>query len=103
MTLVAGTLWMAAACVAASAAGTPEIHFEQTGYDFEKTSQIATVTGWWRNPGLKCRSSSVGSNHEFQSESIAGAGTGDRAAGVGFTSRAAGWFFGSVSSLRQGD
>ena len=32
-------------CVAAQAEGTPKIQFDQTVYDFGKTSQVATVSG----------------------------------------------------------
>ncbi|MGA2176108.1 MAG: DUF1573 domain-containing protein [Verrucomicrobiota bacterium] len=44
-TLLAGALWMGALCVAAQAEGTPKIQFDQTLYDFGKTSQVATVSG----------------------------------------------------------
>jgi len=44
-TLLAGILWMGAMCVAAQAEGTPKIQFDQTVYDFGKTSQVATVSG----------------------------------------------------------
>jgi hypothetical protein len=40
-----GALWMAALCVSAQAEGTPKIQFDQTVYDFGKTSQVATVSG----------------------------------------------------------
>jgi hypothetical protein len=43
--LLAGALWMGAMCVAAQAEGTPKIQFDQTVYDFGKTSQVATVSG----------------------------------------------------------
>jgi hypothetical protein len=36
---------MGAMCIAAQAAGTPKIQFDQTVYDFGKTSQVATVSG----------------------------------------------------------
>ena len=36
---------MGAMCVAAQAEGTPKIQFDQTVYDFGKTSQVATVSG----------------------------------------------------------
>jgi hypothetical protein len=36
---------MGASCLAALAEGTPKIQFEQTVYDFGKTSQVATVSG----------------------------------------------------------
>jgi hypothetical protein len=38
-------LWTNAVCLAALAAGTPKIQFEQTVYDFGKTSQVETVSG----------------------------------------------------------
>ena len=44
-TLLAGALWMGAMCVAAQAEGTPQIQFDQTLYDFGKTSQVTTVSG----------------------------------------------------------
>jgi len=44
-TLLAGALWLGAMCVAAQAEGTPKIQFDQTVYDFGKTSQVATVSG----------------------------------------------------------
>jgi hypothetical protein len=44
-TLLAGALWMGAMCVAAQADGTPKIQFDQSLYDFGKTSQVATVSG----------------------------------------------------------
>jgi len=44
-TLLAGALWMGAMCVAAQAEGTPKIQFDQTVYDFGKTSQVETVSG----------------------------------------------------------
>lgn len=44
-TLLAGILWMGAMSVAAQADGTPKIQFNQTLYDFGKTSQVATVSG----------------------------------------------------------
>jgi len=48
-----GTLWIGALCVAAQAEGTPKIQFDQTLYDFGKTSQVATVSGIFkfRNTG----------------------------------------------------
>jgi hypothetical protein len=39
------TIWTGAWCVAALAAGAPKIQFDQTVYDFGKTSQVATVCG----------------------------------------------------------
>jgi hypothetical protein len=44
-TLLAAALWLGAMCVAAQAEGTPKIQFDQTLYDFGKTSQVATVSG----------------------------------------------------------
>jgi len=38
-------LWIGTLCIAAQAEGTPKIHFEQTLYDFGKTSQVTTVSG----------------------------------------------------------
>jgi len=38
-------MWTGAWCVAALAAGAPKIQFDQTVYDFGKTSQVATVSG----------------------------------------------------------
>jgi len=38
-------IWTSAWCLAALAAGTPRIQFEQTVYDFGQTSQVATVSG----------------------------------------------------------
>lgn len=43
--LLVATLWTSLWCVTALAAGTPKIQFEQTVYDFGKTSQVATVSG----------------------------------------------------------
>ena len=43
--LLAGALWMGAMCLAAQAEGAPKIQFDQTLYDFGKTSQVATVSG----------------------------------------------------------
>jgi hypothetical protein len=43
--LLVGALWMGAICVTAQAEGTPKIQFDQTLYDFGKTSQVATVSG----------------------------------------------------------
>lgn len=39
------TLWTSALCLAALAENAPKIQFEQTVYDFGKTSQVETVTG----------------------------------------------------------
>src|SRR5271166_1173847 len=52
-TLLAGALWISALCVAAQAQGAPKIQFDQTLYDFGKTSQVATVSGVFkfRNDG----------------------------------------------------
>jgi len=44
-TVLAGALWMGAMCVAAQTEGTPKIQFDQTLYDFGKTSQVTTVSG----------------------------------------------------------
>ncbi len=44
-TLVAGVLWMGAMLGAAQAEGVPRIQFDQTVYDFGKTSQVATISG----------------------------------------------------------
>ena len=44
-TLLAGALWMGAMCVTVHAEGTPKIQFDQTVYDFGKTSQVAIVSG----------------------------------------------------------
>ena len=44
-TLFAATLWTGAWCIAALAEGAPKIQFDQTVYDFGKTSQVATVSG----------------------------------------------------------
>ena len=44
-TLLAAALWMGAMGVAAQAQGTPKIQFDQTVYDFGKTSQVTTVSG----------------------------------------------------------
>jgi hypothetical protein len=44
-TLLAAALWVGAMCVAAQAEGTPKIQFDQTVYDFGKTSQVETVSG----------------------------------------------------------
>jgi hypothetical protein len=44
-TLLVGALCLGAICAAAQAEGTPKIHFDQTLYDFGKTSQVATVSG----------------------------------------------------------
>ncbi len=44
-TRFAATLWMSASCLAAWAEGAPKIQFDQTVYDFGKTSQVAAVSG----------------------------------------------------------
>jgi hypothetical protein len=44
-TLLVVTIWTGAWCVAALAEGAPKIQFDQTVYDFGKTSQVATVSG----------------------------------------------------------
>ena len=44
-TLFVATLWTGAWCLAALAEGSPRIQFEQTVFDFGKTSQVATVSG----------------------------------------------------------
>lgn len=44
-TLLALALLMGVMCVAARAAGTPKIQFDQTVYDLGKTSQVTTVSG----------------------------------------------------------
>jgi len=44
-TLFTATLWTGAWCLAALAEGAPKIQFDQTVYDFGKTSQVASVTG----------------------------------------------------------
>ena len=44
-TLFAVTLWTGAMCLAALAGDAPKIQFEQTVYDFGKTSEVATVSG----------------------------------------------------------
>ena len=43
--LFIATLWTGGWCIAALAQGTPKIQFDQTVYDFGKTSQVATVSG----------------------------------------------------------
>lgn len=45
LTLLTWAVWMATMCVSAQAKGTPKIQFDQTVYDFGKTSQVATVSG----------------------------------------------------------
>ena len=41
----AGVFWLGALCSPARAEGTPQIQFDQTTYDFGKTSQVTTVSG----------------------------------------------------------
>ncbi len=43
--IAAATLWLGALTLAATPDGTPKIQFEQTVYDFGKTSQVASVSG----------------------------------------------------------
>ncbi|MGD0746029.1 MAG: DUF1573 domain-containing protein [Verrucomicrobiota bacterium] len=43
--LFIATLWTGGWCIAALAEGAPKIQFDQTVYDFGKTSQVATVSG----------------------------------------------------------
>jgi hypothetical protein len=38
-------LWLGALCLAAQAQGTPKIQFDETTFDFGKTSQVETVSG----------------------------------------------------------
>jgi hypothetical protein len=47
-TLFAVTMWTGAWCIAALAEGTPKIHFDQTVYDFGKTSQVEVVSGTFK-------------------------------------------------------
>ncbi|MGD0652672.1 MAG: DUF1573 domain-containing protein [Verrucomicrobiia bacterium] len=44
-TLLAAVLWTGAMGIAALAEGAPKIQFDQTVYDFGKTSQVASVSG----------------------------------------------------------
>jgi len=44
-TILAATIWACAGCLGALAAGAPKLQFEQTVYDFGKTSQVETVSG----------------------------------------------------------
>jgi hypothetical protein len=44
-TLLAGAFWMGAMCIVTQATGAPQIQFDQTVYDFGKTSQVTTVSG----------------------------------------------------------
>jgi len=46
--LLTAVFWTGAMCVAALAAGAPKIQFDQTVYDFGKTSQVATVSGTFK-------------------------------------------------------
>jgi hypothetical protein len=43
--LFTATMWTGAWCIAALAEGAPKIQFDQTVYDFGKTSVVATVSG----------------------------------------------------------
>jgi len=43
--VLGGALWIAALCVTVHAEGAPKIQFDQTLFDFGKTSQVATVSG----------------------------------------------------------
>jgi Protein of unknown function (DUF1573) len=45
ITIFAAATWMGLSCAAAVADGTPKIQFDQTVYDFGKTSQVTTVSG----------------------------------------------------------
>lgn len=47
-TLMAAAFWTSTLCVTALAAGTPKIQFEQTVYDFGKTSQVENVSGTFK-------------------------------------------------------
>jgi hypothetical protein len=53
LTVLAGALWIATRCLSAEAEGTPKIQFDQTLYDFGKTSQVFAVSGVFkfRNAG----------------------------------------------------
>jgi hypothetical protein len=46
--LLASALWIGTMCVAAQVEGAPRIQFDQTLYDFGKTSQVASVSGVFR-------------------------------------------------------
>ena len=47
-TLVASAIWMTVLSVTALVAGTPKLQFEQTVYDFGKTSQVENVSGTFK-------------------------------------------------------
>src|ERR1041384_5960856 len=47
-TLITATLWTGVMGIAALAAGAPKIQFEQTVYDFGKTSQVEPVSGTFK-------------------------------------------------------
>ena len=47
-TFVASAIWMTVLSVTALAAGTPKLQFEQTVYDFGKTSQVENVSGTFK-------------------------------------------------------
>ena len=47
-TFVASALWMTVLSVTALQAGTPKLQFEQTVYDFGKTSQVENVSGTFK-------------------------------------------------------
>jgi hypothetical protein len=53
LTILAGALWIATRCLSAEAEGKPKIQFDQTLYDFGKTSQVSAVSGVFkfRNTG----------------------------------------------------
>ena len=46
--LLNAAFWMTALCGAALAAGTPKLQFDQTVYDFGKTSMVETVSGTFK-------------------------------------------------------
>ncbi len=47
-TLLAATMWTSAWCITALAEGAPKIQFDQTVYDFGKTSQVEVVVGTFK-------------------------------------------------------
>src|ERR1700692_1386722 len=47
-TFLTAALWAGAMCAAAFAAGVPKLQFNQTLYDFGKTSQVETVSGLFK-------------------------------------------------------
>lgn len=51
-TLAVAAVWILSLCVAARAQGAPKIQFDQTLYDFGKTSQVATVSGVFKFKNL---------------------------------------------------